>query len=234
MKEASHFRQSWNFTRPGRMRLRGIIDGMTNFTSSTEMLRAEIAAAAARLIAEDGADYGTAKRKAAKSILGNTKTRGDIMPDNAQIEDEVRLYNEIFLGDRQPARLLHLRKLALQLMEELSAFSPYLTGAVLNGTAGEHSDIHLQLFADSAKDVEIFLINKNVDFDVSETLHFNGHADPVEMVSFMWQEEGVHLALYEIDDLRGAAKGMTDGRTARATPESVRKLIAETEEHEEK
>jgi hypothetical protein len=216
------------------MRLRSIIEAMTNFTSSTEMLRAEIAAAAARLIAEDGSDYGTAKRKAAKHILGNTKIRGEIMPDNAQIEDEVRLYNEIFLSDRQPARLLHLRKLALKLMEELACFSPYLTGAVLNGTAGEHSDIYLQLFAESAKEVEIFLINKNVDFDVSETLHFNGHADPVEMVSFMWQDEGVHLALYETDDLRGAAKGMTDGRIARANPDAVRKLISETEEHEEK
>src|SRR4051794_18858521 len=121
---------------------------MSNYTSNTDMLRAEIAAAAARMIAEDGADYGTAKRKAAKQILGNAKIRGDIMPDNAQIEEEVRQYHELFFANTQPARLQHLRKLALQLMEELAAFSPYLTGAVLNGTAGEHSDIHLQLFAD--------------------------------------------------------------------------------------
>ena len=37
----------------------------------------------------------------------------------------------------QPARLLHLRKLAVQLMEELAEFSPYLTGAVLNGTVAQ-------------------------------------------------------------------------------------------------
>lgn len=207
---------------------------MSNFTSNTDMLRAEIAAAAARLIAEDGADYGTAKRKAAKQIIGNAKIRGEIMPDNAQIEEEVRLYNALFFGDSQPARLLHLRKLALCMMEDLARFSPYLTGAVLNGTAGDHSDIHLQLFTESAKDVEIFLINKNVDFDVSETPHFNGRADPVETVSFLWQNEGVHLALYETDELRGAARGTMEGRAARANIDAVRALIVEAKEHEEK
>jgi hypothetical protein len=196
--------------------------------TTTEMLRAEIAAAAARMIAEDGADYGSAKRKAAKQILGNTKVRGDVMPDNAQIEEEVRLYNALFFGDTQPARLLHLRKLALRLMEELDTFSPHLTGAVLNGTAGEHSDIHLQLFTESAKDVEIFLLNKNVDFEVSESMHFKGRNEPVETLSFMWSDEGVHLALYETDDLRGAVKASAEGRIARANMNTLRRLITET------
>ncbi|HYC43721.1 MAG TPA: hypothetical protein VEB70_12120 [Noviherbaspirillum sp.] len=202
---------------------------MSNFTTNTEMLRAEIAAAAARLIAEDGADYATAKKKAAKQVLGNAKVRGEIMPDNAQIEDEVRIYNELFFADTQPARLLRLRKLAVRLMDDLARFSPYLTGAVLNGTAGEHSDIHLQLFPESAKDVEIFLLNKNVDFEVSESNHFSGRGDPVETVSFMWNDEGVHLALYETDDLRGAPKTGPDGRLARANVDAVRALIADSE-----
>jgi hypothetical protein len=201
---------------------------MSNYPSTTDTLRAEIAAAAARLIAEDGADYGTAKKKAAKQILGNTKVRGEIMPDNAQVEEEVRQYNELFLSDTQPARLLHLRKLAVLLMTELNEFSPYLTGAVLNGTAGEHSDIHLQLFPESAKEVEIFLINKDVDFEVSETPHFKGHGEPVETVSFIWKNEGVHLALYEMNDLRGVRKGATEGKNNRVNLETVRALIAET------
>lgn len=203
---------------------------MGNYSSDMEQLRAEIAAAAARLIAEDGADYGTAKRKAAKQILGNAKIRGDIMPGNAQIEEEVRIYNELFLGESQPVRLLHLRKLALRIMEELAQFSPYLTGAVLNGTAGEHSDIHLQLFTDNPKDVQIYLLNKNVNFEVSETSHFKGHNEPIETVSFMWQNEGIHLALYATDDLRGAVKNTAEGRTERANTEMVRTLIMSSEE----
>jgi hypothetical protein len=198
---------------------------MAAFSSDLEQLRAEIAATAARLIAEDGADYGTAKRKAAKQILGNSKVRGEIMPDNAQIEEEVRIYNELFFNDSQPARLLHLRKLALRMMEELLQFSPHLTGAVLNGTAGEHSDIHLQLFAESPKDVQIFLINKNVNYEVSESPPFRGAVAPVETVSFMWHNEGVHLALYATDDIRGVKAGRAD----RADIDAVRALIKQTE-----
>jgi hypothetical protein len=200
--------------------------------SSAELLRAEIAAAAARLVAEDGVDYGTAKRKAAKQILGNHKVRGDVLPDNARIEDEVRRYHELYFGDTQPARLLHLRTLALRLMAELAPFQPHLTGAVLNGTAGEHSDIHLQLFAESPKDVEIYLLNKKIDFAVSESNHFKGHSEPVETLSFMWQQEGIHLALYETDDLRGAVKKSASGRQERADIASVRALIAEENELE--
>jgi hypothetical protein len=202
---------------------------MSNLNIDT--LRAEIAAAAARLIAEDGADYGTAKRKAAKQILGNNKARGEYMPDNEQVEDEVRQYNELFFGDTQPARLLHLRKTALKMMQELKQFSPYLTGAVLNGTAGEHSDIHLQLFVDSAKDVEIFLLNKSVDFEVSETAHFGNRGEPVETLSFMWQREGVHLALFETDDFRGTGR-QQDGKVVRADADALQLLIKESEANE--
>jgi hypothetical protein len=201
----------------------------SDYASDRDQLRAEIAVAAARLIAEDGADYGTAKRKAVKQILGNAKIKGDILPDNAQIEEEVRIYNELFLGDTQPARLLHLRKLALQMMQELQHFNPYLTGAVFNGTAGEHSDIHLQLFTESAKDVEIFLLNKNVDFDVSESTHFKNRGEPVETLSFMWRNEGIHLALYETDDLRGAVRMSSGGKVERTDAAGVAALIAESD-----
>lgn len=200
---------------------------MSAYQSDTEMLRAEIAAAAARMIAEDGTDYGTAKRKAAKQILGEGRPGGAILPDNGQIEDEVRIYNQLFFGETQPARTLHMRKLALNLMTELAQFTPYLTGAVLNGTAGEHSDIHLQLFSDSTKDVEIYLINKNINFEVSETSHFNDRNKSVETLSFMWQNEGIHLALYQIHDLRAAQRTGSPGRCERANTDKIRVLISE-------
>jgi hypothetical protein len=203
---------------------------MADFLSETDALRAEIAAAAARLIAEDGCDYQTAKRKAAKQIFGDRKIGSDMLPDNAQIEDEVRAYNQIFFADTQPQRLLHLRKLALRMMEELAQFKPYLTGAVLNGTAGEHSDIHLHLFCDSAKDVEIFLLNKNVQFEVSEVPHSGNRTKMVEVLSFMWKNEGIHLTLYEIDDMRNSVKSGGEKRQERANADTIRELIAEESE----
>lgn len=187
-----------------------------------ELLRAEIAAAAARMIAEDGADYATAKRKAAKLILGNQKVRGDVLPDNAQVEEQVREYQLLFFGEEHAERLRHLRVMAVELMEKLAEFSPWLTGAVLNGTAGEHSDIHLHLFADSAKDVAVYLLNANIDYEVSEATHFRYPDRSVETLSFMWKNEGVHLTLYDRDDLRAGRKHVD-----RADLAGVRALLDE-------
>ncbi|MDR0934352.1 MAG: hypothetical protein LBM56_04655, partial [Burkholderiaceae bacterium] len=78
-------------------------------------LRTEIAGIAARLIAEEGVTYEAAKRRAARQILGNQRISGDFLPDNQEIEDELRIYHSIFMADEQPARLLHLRRTALQM-----------------------------------------------------------------------------------------------------------------------
>ena len=51
---------------------------------------------AARLIAEEGCEYSTAKRRAAKQVLGNQKINGNVLPDNQQIEQEVREYQALF------------------------------------------------------------------------------------------------------------------------------------------
>jgi hypothetical protein len=193
-----------------------------------QLLRAEIAAVAARMIAQDGADYGTAKRKAARQVLGDEQPASHLLPDNAQIEQEVRQYQALFFGDTQPARLYALRTVALEVMDALAQFTPYLTGPVLNGTAGEHHDIHLQLFAESAKEVQIFLLNRNVNIEISESPHFKGRRhDPVEMVSFLWRNEGVHAELYEQHDLRGALKARADGRPQRVDAATLRALMAQ-------
>jgi hypothetical protein len=204
-----------------------MIEGMMpNSTDDLQQVRARIAAAAARMIAQDGADYSTAKTKAARQVLGVDRPSPNYLPDNLQVEDEVRRYQALFLGPAQAARIRHMRSTALEVMEQLADFRPYLTGAVLSGTAGEHDDIHLQLFADSAKEVEIWLLNRNVNIDISETPHFKGgRHDPVETVSFMWQKEMVHAELYEMNDLRGALKPRADGRLHRVDAAGLRALM---------
>lgn len=211
-----------------------ILSMMPTLFDDIQLLRAEIAAAAARLIARDGADYSTAKRKAARQILGEAQMNTSVLPDNAQIENELRIYQALFLGDTQPARLFQLRSIALDVMQALAQFNPYLTGAILNGTAGPHAEIYLQLFAESAKEVEIFLLDRNVNMSMSETPHFKGQRhDPVETVSFLWRNEGVHAALYQIDDLRGALKLKSDGKANRADDKALRALLeSSTLQHE--
>ncbi|MES2050149.1 MAG: hypothetical protein V4447_17250 [Pseudomonadota bacterium] len=194
---------------------------MISTPTEAEALRAEIAALAARMIAEDGADYGSAKRRAAKQLLGNQKIKGDILPDNSQVESEVREYNALFFGDSQPQRLLHLREVAVELMQKLDKFNPYLVGAVLNGTASKHSDIHLHLYTDNSKEVAIFLLNLDIQYEVSESL--NKRREAMETLSFMFQNEGVHLLIHNHDDLRASP------RADRANLASVLQLIAQSQ-----
>jgi hypothetical protein len=201
---------------------------MHNPHDDIAQLRTEIAALAARMIAQDGADYGTAKRKAARQILGESQVNAkrDLLPDDLQVEEAVRQYHALFNAGTQPARLHHLRTIALEVMEQLADYNPFLTGAVLNGTAGEHDDIQLQLFADSAKEVQIWLLNKNVDIEIGETPHFKGpRHDPVETVSFVYRAEGVHVELYEQHDLRGAKKQRSGDRPARIDIAELRTLL---------
>jgi len=197
---------------------------------SFSSLRQEIAAAAARMIAEDGLDYSTAKRKAVRQLVGKgALPKGDVLPDNDQIESEVREYQALFMGDTQPARLNRLRRVALSVMELLDRFQPYLVGPVWNGTAGEHSDIALQCFADSSKEVEIFLINQGIQYEVGERPDFRGRGK-VEALYFMWKGEGVMLSIYDDLALRGALKPGADGRVERGDARAVSRLLDEAED----
>ncbi len=170
-------------------------------------LRQEIAQAAARLIAEDGLDYGQAKRKAVRHLLGDSRQpRGDWMPDNDEIEAEVREYQALFMADTQPARLRHLREVAAALMRRLQPWPLYLAGAAWNGTAGEHSEIHLQLFSDAAKDFGIHLLNLGIVFEAGEVPDFRGNGRQVEALAFTWKGEGVIVSCLPETALRGALR----------------------------
>ncbi|NPT52936.1 UDP-N-acetylmuramate--alanine ligase [Ralstonia sp. 3N] len=212
-------------------------------------MREEIAVTAARMIAEDGVDYATAKRKAARQVLGTeSRAPGEWLPDNEQVETEVREYQALFQAESQPRVLALLRRIALVLMEGLAIHNPYLAGAVFNGTASEHSDIHLQVFCDSPKDVAIFLLNAGVDFETTESAHFAGR-DEVETLSFLWRGQwpagpesrelarqlraetgtpvGVHIALYDMNDVRGARRADATGKTQRGDAAAVRALLSQ-------
>src|SRR5574343_1183790 len=131
--------------------------------ASASPLTAEIAAVAARLVVEEGLEYGPAKRRAHKQL---GLPRAAPLPSNDELEDEVRDYLALFCADTQPGELRALRELAAVWMERLAEFRPHLCGAVWRGTATRLSSIHLQLYCDDSKSAEIALINAGLDYDV--------------------------------------------------------------------
>jgi hypothetical protein len=205
----------------------GIMQPMEFMDQSPGGLRAEIAAAAASLIAEDGFDYESAKRKAFDRVTGGKGGRiaREVLPSNQEIEDAVREYQQIFQADTQPARLLELRTKALALMELLQDFSPTVAGAIANGTAGEHTDIHLQCFADNAKAIGIFLIDQRISADAATLPHFRSQHADVEALAIHWQGELATIAVYPEIDLRGALKPDSRGRVQRLDIDGLRRLL---------
>ena len=187
----------------------------------------EIAAAAARMVVEEGLEYGPAKRRAVRQLGLNA--RSSALPDNDAVEDAVREYIELFCADTQPAELAALRKLALTWMERLAQFRPYLGGAVWHGTATRLSDIYIQLFCDDPKSAEMALIDNKVDYEARTVAGFNGES--VEALSLsstsreLGEAIGVHLMIYDHDDVRGALKRDAKGRAPRGDLAAVRALV---------
>lgn len=190
---------------------------------------AEIANAAARLVVEEGLDWGSAKRRAVRDLGLPARTA---LPDNDQVEDAVREYIALFCADTQPGELLALRRLALVWMERLAAFRPHLTGAVWYGTATRLSDIYLQLFCDDCKSAEIALIDHHVDYEPRTVTGFHGESVEALTLGAMCPElqtmVGVHLLVYDLDDLRGALRPDSRGRLPRGDIAAVRRLVQET------
>ena len=186
----------------------------------------ELLAVAARLVVEEGSDYGRAKRQAVQQLglPGRTK-----LPSNDELEDAVWEYIALFCAETQPAELLALRQLALVWMERMAAFSPHLAGAVWHGSATRLSDIYIQLFCEDSKSAEISLIDHHVDYEPRTITGF--HGESVEALSVhafcpgLSEEVGVHLMVYDLDDLRGALRPDAKGRKPRGDLAAVRRLV---------
>jgi hypothetical protein len=173
--------------------------------------RARIAAAAARIMAEDGIDdFSLAKRKAARQV-GAAETQA--LPANDEIEAELRAYRALYQAEEHAERIAELRRIALDAMQALERFNPYLTGPVLSGSAGRYAAVELQLFPESAKEVELFFLDRNIPYTTFESRRFSGdRAHPVSLLSLAWQGAQLKLSVFDPRAERLALKTSQAGR----------------------
>lgn len=194
------------------------------------MSKQEIAATAARMVVEEGLEYGPAKRRAIRQLGLPARTP---LPGNDEVEDAVREYIDLFYAETQPSELLALRRLALHWMERLAVFRPHLSGAVWHGTATRRSDIYIQLFCDDEKSAEIALIDLDIAYEPRTVTGL--HQEPVDVLSLhvlspeLGETMGVHLMVHDLDDLRGALLKDGKGRTPRGDLNAVRILLEQFE-----
>ncbi|MFA9439844.1 hypothetical protein ACDA63_09420 [Uliginosibacterium sp. sgz301328] len=159
-----------------------------------QSLRRSVAAHAARLMAEEGIDdFGFAKRKAARQL---GFSNAEALPTNAEVEEELHSYVALFRDEEDEARLREMRLAAVDVMRLFAPFRPYLTGTVLAGTAGAFSEVELEIYADSAKDVEIFMINQNIRYEHREVRR-SGPDAPEAILVFDWGEIPFRVNVYD-------------------------------------
>ena len=189
---------------------------------NAQQLRSMIAQVAARMMAEEGvSDFAYAKKKAGRQLGAGENS---ILPSNVEIEAELRLHNSLYLSNAQPESLRELRNKALFTMQLLAKFNPYLTGAVLDGTAGLLAETHIHLFTDSSKDVEMFLLNQQIPFESDEKSYRitqdakrdkkGEYRKTVPRFTLETDSGLIHLSIFAVDDIRVANRRTANGNAA--------------------
>jgi hypothetical protein len=163
--------------------------------SGRDLMREQLAHHAARLMAENGiTDHAFAKRKAAKQ-LGAPDTQH--LPSNQEVDQALRSFRALFQHEHHPVILKQLREQALAAMRLLEPFHPYLTGSVLEGSAGEQSDINLTVYSDDVKAVMMFLLKHKVEFESGEwRTHLMGRIQTLPSFTLLSETNvPVHIAV---------------------------------------
>ncbi len=175
-------------------------------------MRKQLAQEAARLIADEGIkDFHLAKHKAAERLHA-PQTHN--LPRNDEIQLALNQYQRIFKADTQPKQLQHLRQTALNAMRFFKQFEPRLVGAVLDGTANEFSEIELHLFADSTKELALFLLDAKITFEQYSQNVSMPNGETIEIPGYRLEMDNtpVLLLIFDHKGLRQAPRCPATGK----------------------
>ncbi len=160
-------------------------------------------------------NYFDAKQKAANRLGGGTRD----LPKNHEIEAARLEYQRLFKARHHSRWLHHLRKVALQAMQQLSAFNPCLVGPVLAGSAGKHDAITLHLFTDTTEEIAFTLIEKQIPFTTNSfDLRLNGIRQTLPGYSFVADDIDIELVVFPTGGIRQAPLSPVNGKPMRRAP----------------
>jgi hypothetical protein len=177
--------------------------------------RLEVAAEAARIIATEGQhNYHAAKKKAAERIGVSERLA---LPSNVEVKDALRRYQALYGGTAHQENLQCLRRTAVRAMQLLDPFSPRLVGAVLDGTAEEHSRIALHVFAESVEAVVLFFHERDIPFsqEQRQIRWYSGGHRTIPLVVSELDGQVIELAVFDPVHLRQAPPSPIDGKPQR-------------------
>jgi uncharacterized protein YgbK (DUF1537 family) len=179
-------------------------------------LRRALAQEAARIMAEHGIrDFLIAKRKAAERF--GVTDGAALLPKNSEIESALAEYQRLFGGSSHLQSLHAQRRAALSAMRYLREFEPRLVGAVLAGTATQHTEVQLHLFTERAEAVTLKLLDQGIAHEVTER---RVKLTPERVraypgVRFQMEDQPIEATVFPTDGIRQAPVSPVDGRPMR-------------------
>jgi hypothetical protein len=203
---------------------------MKKLPPRAENLRRALAQEAARIMSEHGSrDFLTAKRKAAERF---GVVDGSVLPRNTEIEDALAEYQRLFGGSRHTQSIAAQRSAALSAMQMLSDFEPRLVGPVLAGTATEHNDIQLHLFAEQPESITFRLMDLGIDHEVVERRVRFGSDRVVAYpgVHFELEDHGIDATVFPVDGIRQAPVSPVDGKPMRRIDAEELEVLLDSQE----
>lgn len=205
--------------------------------TKSQHLRASLAHEAARLMYEEGVkQYFTAKKLAAKRLLGRThgkkiRFRPKELPSNGEIQQSLLKLVQLYEGDDQIHRLFAMRVIALEMMDNLKQYTPCLIGSVSTGHVRQGSDIDLHIFTDSLEELEVTLDSLQWKYEMAEvSIQKNSK---IKLYTHVYLENifPVELSVYPTQEIRVVSCSSTDGKPIiRLKAAAVEKLLQQ--EHE--
>ncbi len=177
-----------------------------------QLIRAQVAAEAARIIATEGLhDFHAAKRKASERIGINERLA---LPSNLEVQDALISYLNLYGGQQHQNNLLRLRLAALEAMRMLRVYSPRLTGPVLDGSAGPHSRVTLHVFCDAAETLVFDFLERGLLFRQEQRRMRLSDKDYQLVPIFLIEVGGCTVELLVLDSIavRQAPPSPIDGK----------------------
>jgi hypothetical protein len=201
-------------------------------------VRAAIARSAADIMYSEGVkQYFTAKRIAAKRILGQGRAkslryRPHDLPSNGEIRDALLELADLIEGDTRTQRLFAMRVTALEAMQSLERFSPRLIGSVATGHVRRGSDIDLHVFADHPEDVIDFVRALRWPHEVNH-VSIMKHGVPMDFTHVLIEDVfSIELTIHDLMALRHRPRSSTDGKPITRLSIARVRALCETEHGE--